>query len=338
MVGEGAGEDLAGQPDQLRPAAIGGAERLDAPAADGARRVVDQVGIDGRRGQGLDGRVHQRRVGAAEAVDGLLGIADPDRLSRERGQLEEDGELDGAGVLKLVHQDEIDLAGQLGADLLAPEQLQRERLLVDEVDHAALALVLLISGEPVGGDAEEEPDHPVHVRAQSRVLDMAAGRSANAGGVNHRLLRRHVSGEFCPVSPPESAAPQVAQAGPQQLDVARGPDGRVGAALDGARRRHQSSRERAVGIAGRCARAQAGIEIPHRALRAREELSGQDSVGASGLDDAADLEAPVELPVEAIGEHLELVGGFRAHHLRECAAKLELRHGVVEDAHRRRHA
>ena len=146
---EGTSEDVAREIDERGAGSIGGGERLDGRRAiDRLDRLADQVGVGGGGCQRLDHRIHQRRIRAAEAVDRLLLITDPHGLARERGELEEDRELEWAGVLELVDKHEIDLTRERRPHVRATEQLQCERLLVDEVDHAALALVLLICVGP----------------------------------------------------------------------------------------------------------------------------------------------------------------------------------------------
>ena len=53
----------------------------------------------------LDDGLHQFRCCSAEAVDRLLGVADPYRVLSEFRQFEEEFQLEGAGVLEFVHQE-----------------------------------------------------------------------------------------------------------------------------------------------------------------------------------------------------------------------------------------
>ena len=57
-------------------------------------------------------RVHQRGVGAAEAVDRLLLVAHPHAARGEAREREEDVELQRARVLELVHQHQVHLLAQ----------------------------------------------------------------------------------------------------------------------------------------------------------------------------------------------------------------------------------
>ena len=85
---EGSGEQLGSDPDQLGPATPGLGQGL------GLRPSQDR----------LHGSVHDGGVGPAEAEDRLLLISNPDRPFSAVSEPQEDGELDRARVLELVHQ------------------------------------------------------------------------------------------------------------------------------------------------------------------------------------------------------------------------------------------
>ena len=61
------------------------------------------------RGQAVQGVEHERGVAAPELVDGLLDIADEDGRVGQRGELQEQRQLHGIGVLKLVHEEQLEL-------------------------------------------------------------------------------------------------------------------------------------------------------------------------------------------------------------------------------------
>ena len=58
-----------------------------------------------------DGGDDELRVGPAESIDGLLDIADPDDALGALGETGKEGELDGAGVLELVDDEQVDFIG-----------------------------------------------------------------------------------------------------------------------------------------------------------------------------------------------------------------------------------
>ena len=83
-------------------------------------------------------------VRAAEAVDGLLGVADPDARLGDPRHGDEDRELQGAGVLEFVDEDGFDALAQLEFEIGVAEKFQREAVLIDEVDEPPIPLVFLI--------------------------------------------------------------------------------------------------------------------------------------------------------------------------------------------------
>ena len=56
----------------------------------------------GQAGQGVE---YERGVATAELVDGLLDVADEDRFVGQPGELQEQRELHGIGVLELVDEE-----------------------------------------------------------------------------------------------------------------------------------------------------------------------------------------------------------------------------------------
>src|SRR5699024_9816848 len=83
----------------------------------------------------------ERRARGAEAVDRLRRVAQPDQVLGELAEGQEEGELDGGGVLELVDREQPEPGADRGAGALAAAQhLQGEHLLVDEVHQPQLVL------------------------------------------------------------------------------------------------------------------------------------------------------------------------------------------------------
>jgi hypothetical protein len=102
----------------------------------------DAVRIGGDQGFG------QARVGALEAHDGLLDVADDQRARRLPGKGPEKGELDRVGVLELVDDDAVDAAQHGVADIVVgAQQALGIAQHVGKVDDAEGALALCIAGK-----------------------------------------------------------------------------------------------------------------------------------------------------------------------------------------------
>ena len=164
LPAEGADEELGGDVDERGPAAPGLRERL--------RLVASE--------EGLDGGVHEPRIGAAETVDGLLLVAHPGAL-REPGEREEERELEGARVLELVDEDEVDLGRELFADGGPLEEPEGEGLLVGEVDDAALALVVGVGREGASGERKGEASRASEFTPETRVPVVVCGERPGRG-------------------------------------------------------------------------------------------------------------------------------------------------------------
>ena len=100
-------------------------------------------------------------VAAAEAVDGLLGVADQEQrprpavVRRLREHAVEDGPLQRIGVLELVHQRDAVLRAQRVGQGFALFAVQRLRQAADQVVEALQAALALEFGEAVGGLAAQ---------------------------------------------------------------------------------------------------------------------------------------------------------------------------------------
>ena len=173
IAGEQAAEQAVRQVQRGLPGAVGVGEDLGAS------------GQPGGIGDRLDRRIHQRRIGAAEAVDGLLRVTDPDHLVDQAGELGEQGELQGAGVLEFVDDEDPESRGEGLAHRVpgrlrhpvAAQQAQGELFLVGEVDEAEGVLVVGVSAQAGRCGGEDEPDQRVQVSAQRGV-----GENLRGGG------------------------------------------------------------------------------------------------------------------------------------------------------------
>ncbi len=132
-------------------------ERLDLGHAPKARREVEKrcaPVLHAAADLAIDGH-----VGAAEPVDGLLGIADDEESSRVRlglapvglagivgGKKQEDLRLQRIGVLKLVDEDALEAALKPLADpAVVAHQVARDEQEVEKVERAVLRLHLFVA-------------------------------------------------------------------------------------------------------------------------------------------------------------------------------------------------
>ena len=101
-------------------------------------------------------------------------------------------ELERAGVLKLVHQHQIQFVPQGVAHVVPLQQTHRQRLLIGEVDHSRLCLDPLV---PLAG-AGRNVEHGAYVSAElapelrPTVVAGGAGRQWLEDGVGPGALRR----------------------------------------------------------------------------------------------------------------------------------------------------
>ena len=85
-----------------------------------------------------------RGFGVAEAEDGLIDVADGVEAVGRADEFDESGLL-AVGVLKLVHQDVVELAAQAGAGIgMVFEQAHGELFEVGEIERAGLLFALAI--------------------------------------------------------------------------------------------------------------------------------------------------------------------------------------------------
>ena len=111
-------------------------------------------------------------IGAAEAIDGLLGVAHHVELARRRrgfapvalgriggGQQQQNLGLQRVGVLELVHEDALVILLQLGARAVVAQQVARVQEQVHEVELPGQLLLLLI-------EAHDLPQLVAQVRRQ----------------------------------------------------------------------------------------------------------------------------------------------------------------------------
>ena len=132
-------------------------------------------------------RVVDRHVGAAEAVDRLLGVADHEQaagLGRERApvapgarrgaQPGDELGLDGVGVLELVHQDPTGAAVKVVAHVVVvAQQVARPQEQVVEVGHAVGAAVARVGLGEILGEGKQA-DQGVGAQGRSELLEPRA--------------------------------------------------------------------------------------------------------------------------------------------------------------------
>ena len=157
-------------------------ERVVEPVQDAARtaEVDAQLRLANRAlAQPLTDLVVHGDVGAAEAVDALLGIADDGELAGGQGQLvepartravlaqvEHDLRLQGVGVLELVDQQVIEARLIERASVeVALEQLAQGEQEVDLVEHGVRPLDLLVAAEDQRAHAYQPLRQPAHQRS-----------------------------------------------------------------------------------------------------------------------------------------------------------------------------
>ncbi len=307
---EPAREHVRRQRHELRPA---------------APRLRQRFGL-GTGEDRVDGGVHQRRVGAAESKDRLLLIADPDAARGDVGETEEDRELERARVLELVDQHEVELAAETRARLGPIEELEREHLLVGEIDGAPRALVVLVGLQCAGRDRVDERAGGGEVGAQAGVAVVGGARRL---GHQHTRPRLHADVERLgapPIGPLQrQAAPELAEDGLGFVErfsgLLGGVDGEIDLVDEAGKAVGEGGFElRTVGLRVAEEREQA---VDAARGTARERIRA-DAIGARQRDDALDVALPIPLVVEAslhVGELLGLVGGHDARH------RLAERHG-----------
>ena len=192
ITGEQAAEQAVRQVQRGLPGAVGVGEDLGAS------------GQPGGIGDRLDRRIHQCGVRAAEAVDGLFRVTDPDHLVDQAGELGEQGELQGAGVLELVDDEDPEPCGEGLAHRVpgrvshpvAAQQTQGELFLVGEVDEAEGVLVVGVGAQAGRCGGEDEPDECVQVSAQRGVDENLRGGGDRPVGLLDRLGRRGHPGDL----------------------------------------------------------------------------------------------------------------------------------------------
>ncbi len=113
-------------------------------------------------------------VGAAEAIDGLLGIADQGEGALAQGDLvpaggggvalaeeEDDLGLQRVGVLELVDEDMVEEALELAADAAVPgQEVAEPDQQIELVQHLAPGLDLLVERDDDGEEAGQARGHP----------------------------------------------------------------------------------------------------------------------------------------------------------------------------------
>ncbi len=155
--------------------------RLRAPVLGqraGFRRVVVDQGSE------------QARIGALEAHDGLLAIADDQRGNARGPQPPEQVELERVGVLELVHNHAVDTAGQRAKHgWFRAQQATCHGDHVVVVDQACLPLRIIVVPQGPAGGAQQCGDMLDGVLVRSR-MDVQPGRRRHPAGQRVVPLRQ----------------------------------------------------------------------------------------------------------------------------------------------------
>ncbi len=206
---------------------------------------------------------HQVRVAAAKGVDGLLHVAHENHPAGKLRQLHKERQLHGVGVLKLVHQQQIQLPGKLRPHALIIQGFQRQLLHVVEVDQAALGLNGPKAGQGAGGDGVDAFDEGADVVVKAGMGAESACGFANARRDGFAFLGGLGLAQADPQRPLVGEAAQLIDGATQPLQV-------VGCALGGVHRRVDIIKRCAHRVDQRCGE---GL-----GLRCREK--GQQIMGA----------------------------------------------------------
>ena len=114
--------------------------------------------------------------------------------------------MDGARVLELVDQHQVDLFAELLASRFFLEKLQRLGLLVHKVDHTEAPLVRLVRLEHVRGRFEDSPHCTPQVIVQTRMPIVCSRGLPDGISVGLRLLSRVELREVRPLAPRKVAS------------------------------------------------------------------------------------------------------------------------------------
>ena len=159
-----------------------------------------------RRAAGLELLAHfpvDRDVGASEAVDRLLGIADEEEAAGRRpclapvglgrivgGEQQQDLGLQRIGVLELIDEHPLEAALKAGADLrVVADQVARAEQQVEEVERAGVRLQLLVALER-GPQFGLEPRGEIRVGVHPELIET---RAQLADGRPHAVARHAVA-------------------------------------------------------------------------------------------------------------------------------------------------
>ena len=82
----------------------------------GTPRFFEHIGLSAQPVDLAQHSLHQFRIAAPEAIDGLLDVPDEHGLFGAAGQLQEQCQLDRAGVLELVHHEQVELLAERAAN------------------------------------------------------------------------------------------------------------------------------------------------------------------------------------------------------------------------------
>ena len=125
---------------EFRLGSIGGAERRHHPAT---------VPHEFHR------CIHQFGIAASEPVDRLLYVADPDRPHSDQfSKFEKQSELQRAGVLKFIDEQQIEFGFNHCGNVSVSQQCKRPRLKIAEIEPTACLLASLVKRQCLSRDGK----------------------------------------------------------------------------------------------------------------------------------------------------------------------------------------
>ena len=164
--------------------------------------MLEHIRCAARSFDGRQGRVHEPRISAAEAVYRLLLIADPDAFPGRLSQSQEQGQLDRVRILEFVNQHQVKLPGHAAENLLHVQGLQGQNFLINKIDRTPAGLVRPIGFKRPRSNAEIQADHALAIVPQARVNVVPSGSEPNPFRLVPPLLRgRERVDQFHPALP-----------------------------------------------------------------------------------------------------------------------------------------
>ena len=91
------------------------------------------------------------------------------------GKLDEQGELNRAGVLKFIHKKKIKFVTQYVSDTFVVQQFQKQMLLISKIEHTKLSFTISVDGQCIGTQSEHLRQIVADVLMQSWMFSKSAG-------------------------------------------------------------------------------------------------------------------------------------------------------------------